>query len=160
VSTSRGASSIGLVALLASALGMAACGSDGAGAPAPSVVATSTSVPVTVVPTTEAELITVAPPDPGVDPAVQDDVNNSIGDLVERLGISAEDVTVIAGRATTWPDASFGCPKPGVQYVQVQVDGSIVILEAGGKRYEYHTGGRGFPELCERTPSVDATATS
>lgn len=110
--------------------------------------------------TTEAELITVAPPDPDVDPAVQDAVNNSVGDLVERLGIGADEVSVVSGQATIWPDSSYGCPKPGVQYAQAQVDGAIVILEARSARYEYHSGGTDLPELCEPPSPVVTASTS
>jgi hypothetical protein len=146
----RCVAAVALVATPGAAL--AGCGSDEHAAQS-TVASTAASA------TTQADLITVAPPDPNVDPDVQDAVNNSVGDLVERLGIGADEVTVISGQATTWPDASFGCPQPGVQYVQADVDGAIVVLEAGGRQYEYHSGGTGLPELCEQPPTA-ATASS
>ena len=40
-----------------------------------------------------------------------------------------------------------GCPQPRMQYLQRTVDGVLVILEAEGRRYEYHGGAPLF--LCE-----------
>ena len=64
----------------------------------------------------------------------------AVDDLATRLGIDASDVTVVEARAVTWGDSSLGCPEPGVQYLQRLVDGALVVLEAGGRRYEYHGG--------------------
>ena len=55
-------------------------------------------------------------------------------------GSSPDGVTVVDARAVTWPDGSLGCPEPGMMYTQVLVDGTLVVLEAGGSRYEYHGG--------------------
>ena len=38
-----------------------------------------------------------------------------------------------------WRDASLGCPKPGVDYIQVLTPGYVIKLEAAGSVYEYHT---------------------
>ena len=56
------------------------------------------------------------------------------------LDVPTEDITVVKALAVTWPDRSLGCPEPGMAYIQVQVDGALVVLEAGGRRYEYHGG--------------------
>jgi len=32
--------------------------------------------------------------------------------------------------AVTWPDTSLGCPKPGMMYPQVLVEGVLVQLRA------------------------------
>ena len=88
----------------------------------------------------------------------------AVDDLAGRLGIEPDEVTVVDARAVTWPDGSLGCPEPGMMYTQVLVDGTLVVLEAGGRRYEYHGGDPLF--LCENpqaavrrlTRSVTATA--
>ncbi|MFI7062453.1 hypothetical protein ACIBL3_15825 [Kribbella sp. NPDC050124] len=70
-------------------------------------------------------------------------------DLVKRLGVDAGQVTVVSSSEVTWPDGSLGCPEPGMRYTQALVNGSRVVLEAGGKQYHYHSGGTRPPFLCE-----------
>jgi hypothetical protein len=67
-------------------------------------------------------------------------VTAAVEDLAGRLGIEPDAVTVVAAQAVTWSDGSLGCPEPGMMYTQVLVDGTLVVLEAGGRRYEYHGG--------------------
>ena len=68
-------------------------------------------------------------------------VDAAIEDLAKRLGIPAEQVSVISQTEKTWPDRSMGCPRKGMMYAQVLTDGSELILTAGNKRYAYHSGG-------------------
>jgi hypothetical protein len=72
----------------------------------------------------------------------------AVDDLAGRLGIEPGAVTVVDARNVTWPDSSLGCPEPGMMYTQVLVDGVLVVLEAGGRQYEYHGGDPLF--LCEQ----------
>ena len=74
-------------------------------------------------------------------------VTDAVADLARRLDVSPDAVTVVEALAVTWPDGSLGCPAPGMMYTQVLVDGTFVLLEAGGQRYEYHGGNPLF--LCE-----------
>lgn len=62
----------------------------------------------------------------------------AVKDLAARLGISASNIIVAESREMTWPDASLGMPEPGMMYAQVLTDGFCIVLEAAGKRYEYH----------------------
>ena len=75
-------------------------------------------------------------------------------DLAERLGIPIEEIELITMEAVTWPDGSLGCPKPGVEYTQVQREGALIRLRAEKHIYRYHSGGGRPPFLCEH-PSVD-----
>src|SRR5205807_8144006 len=59
--------------------------------------------------------------------------------LARDLGISADDVKIVSVEAVEWNDSSLGCPKPGMNYLQVITPGYRIILEAQGQRYEYHT---------------------
>ena len=63
----------------------------------------------------------------------------AIADMAEHLNVQAEQVTVVELEEVTWPDASLGCPLPGMMYAQVLVPGYRVTLEAVGRRFEYHT---------------------
>ncbi|MCS7039086.1 MAG: hypothetical protein NZP34_05745, partial [Caldilineales bacterium] len=61
------------------------------------------------------------------------------------LGLSPEAITVESVEELDWPDASLGCPQPGMLYAQVITPGYRVIVSAGGRTYAVHldTAGRG-----------------
>jgi hypothetical protein len=77
-------------------------------------------------------------------------VGKAKNDLMERLGLSEDQIQVADARSVVWPDASLGCPQPGITYAQVDTPGFRVILEAAGERYEYHINPGRFAVLCER----------
>jgi len=52
---------------------------------------------------------------------------------------SAESVQVVSVEAVDWSDSSLGCPKPGMMYAQVITPGYQIVLESGGRTYEFHT---------------------
>jgi len=62
-------------------------------------------------------------------------------DLAKRLNVPIEAVSVIGQVEKTWRDGSLGCPKPGMNYKQVLISGSQLVLSVDGKRYHYHAGG-------------------
>jgi hypothetical protein len=64
----------------------------------------------------------------------------AVADLSNRLGIGASSIAVISIDEVTWSDGSLGCPEPGMMYTQALEDGVLVVLEADGVRYEYHSG--------------------
>ena len=91
---------------------------------------------------------TVVPPD---DPYALDLIDKAKSDLAQRTGIEKDEIMLHEYRMVTWPDASLGCPQPGMAYAQVLVDGYLIMLRAGLGIYNYHGGGypdRG-PFLCE-----------
>jgi hypothetical protein len=156
----------GLTAVIA----LAACGSDdtGSGATSGTVPSVSDTTPGSSVPPSSAPPSSAPPSTPPLSmkplppasslPGVPTDptqplVTDAVADLARELGLSPGDVTVIAAREVTWPDGSLGCPEPGMMYTQALVDGTLVVLEANGQRYEYH-GGTPLV-LCENpTPPV------
>jgi len=71
-------------------------------------------------------------------------------DLAQRLSISVAQISLIEAREVVWPDASLGCPQPGMRYKQVPEDGALIILQDEGISYEYHSGGRRGLFLCEK----------
>jgi hypothetical protein len=79
----------------------------------------------------------------------RDAVADAVADLARRLGVEPSAITVATVEEVTWRDGSIGCPQPGMMYPQVLTDGSRVVLEAEGRRYEYHAGGRRSAFLCE-----------
>jgi hypothetical protein len=59
--------------------------------------------------------------------------------LQEVEGLSEEEITLVSAEAVDWPDGSLGCPQPGMVYGQVITRGYLIILEAAGERYPFHT---------------------
>ena len=85
-----------------------------------------------------------------------DDIDNPLvvqarQDLAYRLGIPLEEIEVLSFEAVVWPDASLGCPQPGMEYLQVPKDGALIRLHAEGQDYDYHSGGNRGVFLCEKS---------
>lgn len=53
--------------------------------------------------------------------------------------VNAAGITLSAAEARQWRDSSLGCPREGMMYNQVITPGYLIILEAEGKTYEFHT---------------------
>jgi hypothetical protein len=70
--------------------------------------------------------------------------------LAQKLGLSPEAIRLVSVEAVEWRDTSLGCPQPGMMYAQVITPGFRVVLEAGGKKYDYHTDRGRFVVLCEK----------
>ena len=79
-------------------------------------------------------------------------------DLAAR-GVATDQVQVVSAEQVTFNDGSLGCPSPGVQYTQAQVDGMRVVVQAEGRTYDYRFGTTDTPKLCER-PGPRATETT
>jgi hypothetical protein len=84
-----------------------------------------------------------------VDASLRSLVDTAVADLAGRLRIPPDEVAVVEARSVVWPDGSFGCPEPGMQYAQVLQEGVLIRLSAGGNTYSYHGGGSRKPFLCE-----------
>jgi hypothetical protein len=59
--------------------------------------------------------------------------------LAQRLSIAVDQVVLSDIKPVVWRDASLGCPKPGIDYIQMETPGYNILLSAGGKTYAYHT---------------------
>jgi hypothetical protein len=59
-------------------------------------------------------------------------------DLAQRLSIRVTDIQTVHVQAVQWPDASLGCPQPGMMYAQVVTPGYQIILAAKDREYAYH----------------------
>ena len=120
--------------------------------PAPLVTAVLIS-PTQVI---QEETVAVNPtiPSPS-DPALQGLVMRAKEDLARRLSIEVDQIDLIEARAVVWPDGGLGCPQPGMAYIQVQQDGSLIRLRVGKRIYNYHSGGNRPPFLCEQATKGD-----
>ena len=64
-------------------------------------------------------------------------VTAAVADVATHAGVSPADVTVVSADAVTWPNGAAGCPRMGVMYTDVVTPGYRVVLDAGGKTYDY-----------------------
>jgi hypothetical protein len=61
--------------------------------------------------------------------------------LASGLGISVSDIQVVSAQIIEWPDSCLGVAAPGIACAQMVTPGYLVVLEAKGQQYEYHTNG-------------------
>ncbi|HKJ28559.1 MAG TPA: hypothetical protein VJ965_13025 [Anaerolineales bacterium] len=78
----------------------------------------------------------------------EDMVELTISDLAERFSIEPEHIQVVAALQVEWPDTSLGCPQTDMAYDQVLTPGYLILLEAEGKQFEYHTDTQQHVILC------------
>lgn len=129
----------------------------------PTATLTSTPVPVAVqgketpmsTPDQANEPMRPAPPynvqplTPPFGAAMDAQIDAAKQDLAQRLGIDTSTIEVVEVAAVTWPDTSLGCPKPGMMYPQVLVDGVLVQLRVNEQVYNYHGDGQRRLFLCD-----------
>lgn len=140
---------------------LAGCGSiqpttQGSNAAEPAATATVAPPTVTLTPVPsptpnadKSEDVKMTPSASGM----QSFIDQAIEDLAQRLSVPTEKITLVKTSEVVWPDASLGCPQPGMAYKQVPQDGALIILEVEGTTYEYHTGGNRGVFLCETPPA-------
>ncbi|MHB8377493.1 MAG: hypothetical protein ACYDEB_11130 [Dehalococcoidia bacterium] len=59
--------------------------------------------------------------------------------VLQALSQAGADARVVAVTPVDWPDACLGVRAPGKVCAQVVTPGYRIIIDAGGKRVEYHT---------------------
>jgi len=59
--------------------------------------------------------------------------------LTDQLSLTADKITLVSTDAVTWPDGCLGIVRMGMLCTQAEVPGFKIILEADGKKYEFHT---------------------
>lgn len=63
----------------------------------------------------------------------------AIADLSEQSSVPPEEITLVSMEAVEWSDSSLGCPQEGFMYAQVITPGYLIMLEANGEQFAYHT---------------------
>ena len=83
----------------------------------------------------------------------------AIRDALAARGVDVAQLRVISAEEVTFNDGSLGCPQPGVHYTQALVNGMRVVVEAGGRSYDYRFGTGDSPRLCEPRRPGSASST-
>jgi hypothetical protein len=95
------------------------------------------------------------PPPPSGDPSAAANVppnllSQILDDAAKRTGMAANQMQVTSVQAQTWSDGSLGCPEPGMNYIQIMIDGFQIFVQAGERTLDYRTSDRGAFKLCEK----------
>lgn len=138
---------------------------DQSGVPSTTSSTTPGTVPgelETIPPVAKAEVgTTIASPGTSTTPPQVDHPNalvaTALSDLVSRVSVDPDAITVVSIEEVTWPDGSYGCPQPDMSYTQALVNGTRIVLRVDGVDYEYHSGGRREPFYCQNPakPAAD-----
>jgi hypothetical protein len=88
----------------------------------------------------------LAQPVPGSEAALA----AAITHLIQQTGLPPDQITVTSIQPMEWPDASLGCPQEGMMYAQVITPGYLIVLEAQGQTFEYHTDQGTNVVLCQK----------
>lgn len=149
-----------LVLLLAGCSPFASQGSvDGAVSPsaADEELPGNTSTPAYSTPTTQEATTPMSQTLP-LPAGLQNLIDRAKEDLAERLSLPLDQISLVEAEAVVWPDASLGCPQPGMAYAQVLTPGYLIRLEIEGKEYEYHAS-RGTQVVYCENPSPPVAGT-
>jgi len=87
-------------------------------------------------------------------PGLQRLVDLAVTDLATNLSVEEETIEVVEAQFVTWRDSSAGCPKPGMQYLQVLTNGARMLLRANGTTYHYHSSGSRSPFHCAKPAPI------
>lgn len=151
---------LGLSLLLAAACVLAACAQSPTVASTPTRSAPPTTLPTPAASPTAAITAPISAPSPAagtpasstpgatVPPEASALVEEARGAVAQELGVPAAQVAVVSVQLVEWPDASLGCPEPGMAYAQMVTPGYLIKLSGGGKTFEYHSDREGTVVTC------------
>ncbi|RMD79992.1 MAG: hypothetical protein D6823_03930 [Chloroflexi bacterium] len=129
-------------------------------APAATLAPTILPIKETPMPIQPAPAPNAQPLTPPFDSFIQHQIDVAKQDLAQRSGIDVAAIEVTSVGAVTWPDGALGCPRPGMAYIQVLIDGLLILLRVGDQLYPYHSGDNQPPFLCESQMRPRAAVTN
>ena len=109
---------------------------------APDAAPTEDATEVTESPADVTEIPTepAVPADAATEPVSMGPLEEMVTkQLAEHLGLQEGDITVVSSKETEFDDACLGVTVEGVMCAQVVTPGRVIVLEAEGAQYEYHT---------------------
>ena len=71
-------------------------------------------------------------------------------DLAQRLDIPPGSVKLSGARQVTWRSGALGCPRPGMNYTEALVPGSVIYLQVDNVMHAYHAKVASEPFYCPR----------
>ena len=71
-------------------------------------------------------------------------------DLAQRLDIPPGSVKLSGARQVTWRSGALGCPRPGMNYTEALVPGSVIYLQVDNVVHAYHAKVASKPFYCPR----------
>lgn len=84
-----------------------------------------------------------------IEPELQDEVKAATVDLAARIKTTPAKVEILEAVSVVWRDSSMGCPKPGMDYLQVLTPGVRIRMRFGLHVFEYHGAAGRAPQYCE-----------
>ncbi len=100
-----------------------------------------------VTPETTNPQVMPSPGRPGVTPP-STMLEAIVRDLSAQSDAPVDEIAFVSAVPMTWPNGGLGCPAEGMAYIEVQVEGMLVTMQAGGRDYTYHTDGDRNFALC------------
>ena len=90
-----------------------------------------------------------------IEPELMDEVKAATVDLAARIKTTPAKIEVLEAISVVWRDSSMGCPKPGMDYLQVLTPGVRIRLRFGLTVFEYHGAGGRAPVYCEHPSDIE-----
>jgi hypothetical protein len=70
-------------------------------------------------------------------------VQAAVRDLANALGVSQDQVSLVSAAIIEWPDSCLGIQQTNIACAEIVTPGYLILLEAKGRQYEYHTDAAG-----------------
>ena len=86
------------------------------------------------------------PPFEGAAP--QDVVEAIVDEAAVLADVGLGDVRIVRAERVTWSDPGLNCPEEDQMYIQVLTEGYWVVVEAGGREYDFRMAEGDVPRLC------------
>lgn len=89
------------------------------------------------------------PPEPPLPPGAAPLVERTRTNLQGRMSLGDPgEIRVVSVEAVEWPDPGLDCPDPELRPSPAVTPGFLIVLEVGGRTFEYHTDSRYSIVLC------------
>jgi hypothetical protein len=67
-------------------------------------------------------------------------VERALRNLQQRMSMAdSSEIDIVSVQPVEWSDAGLDCPDPEMDYAPVVTPGFVIVLEAAGRTFEYHS---------------------
>jgi len=96
----------------------------------------------------------------GIATLVDEDLRKLVTNaLVEKLGVSQKDISILSSKKIDWPNSALGCPQKGQYYLPVITSGYQLKVAVNSREYFVHTGANSAI-ICENQRITGQTSNS